>query len=165
VKNNLLAFIVAFAVSLGLTLLSWVRVAAYSMFVSNARTSEFSIIFNVTGSLLSLFGLAIVFGVFYFLANKSKITVTKPTTLALLTGFLLGSSILYMCFFVYYFFVYGSTHSGDQIFLLLENYLDQIGSSFVAGLWHFFPAMTALLYVKLKEKKSNQTPPQENTQN
>jgi hypothetical protein len=160
-KKYQLAFVVAFALSLGLSVLSMIRVAAYTMFLSNA---EFSEIFNLTGSFLSLFTLAVVFGVFYFLANKSKINVMKSTILALFLGVFLGSSILYMCYYIYYFFAFGGIHSGYSNFMVLERYLLQIWESFITSAWYLFPALTALLFVELKEKKSNNNLPQENVQ-
>ncbi|MCW4025728.1 MAG: hypothetical protein NWF01_11975 [Candidatus Bathyarchaeota archaeon] len=162
-KKYQLTFIVAFALSLGLTLLSMVvRIVTLSVFFSNIETAEFSTISSLINRLLILFGLAVSFSVFYFLSKRAKIIVMKPTTLALFTGVFLGSSILYMCDSVFYFVVFGS-HLGSTL-VALEYHLLQIWGSSVYGLWYFFPALTALLFVELREKKSNNNLPEETVQ-
>jgi hypothetical protein len=163
-KKNLLVFMVAFALSIGLTLLYFVKAIVFSYLIDGIVNTVYSTISTTISTLFNLFGIALFFGVFYLITNRRKITVIKSTVLALLFGVILGTSIPYMFTSVLNLVGYASS-SGDflRVFAL---YLFQIIGSFVYGFSiYFFPALAALLFVELREKKSNQNLPQETVQN
>jgi CBS domain containing-hemolysin-like protein len=142
VKKSLIAFVAAFALTVGLMFLS----AATRVALSNYALS--SIGFQITNTLISIFlglvGLAVFFAVFYFLATRIKITANKSTTVAVLLGVLLGSVTPYLLSIVTY----------PQAYLAL--YLSIIASSLLSSVFQYFlPALTALLFAELREKKSN----------
>ena len=138
-KKSLLVFVVAFGLSIALTFLP----LAGSTIVSPgdiARTISTSSALNL---FFSLIGLALFFAIFYFLANNYKITASKSTIIASLLGIILGSAIVHLpniFLYSYYFGFYLSMF---------------INSSIAAVLGFFFPALTALLFSELKEKRSN----------
>lgn len=81
------------------------------------------------------------FGVFYFLANNGTIQVMKSTVIAILVGTMLGPAIFYLV----------------NIFLyqtLIGVYISLAASFAVTAVFQFFlPALTALMYVELREKQ------------
>ena len=141
-KKSLLAFIVALVLSVGFTFLSF-AVRASLMVLLQSSIAESLSIDTLLGICLSLVGLAAFFVVFYFLANHSKIKAVKSTIIAILLGVTLGPAILYLL----NVFLYRSQ---------MVVYLNMAAGSALSGVFQFFlPALTALLFVELREKKSN----------
>lgn len=143
-KKPLIAFVVTFALSLGFTYLSVAtRAAVLTSVSSNNAASDLILDSTLISTSLSLAGLTVSFVVFYFLANRNKIAAVKSTTLAVLLGAILGPVTLYL----------GLTANYDTI---LELYLSQVTSSAISSVFYFFlPALTALLFAELREKKAN----------
>jgi hypothetical protein len=138
-KKTLGVFIIAFALSVGLTLLQLVP----GIMVSQSNIAE-SVSINAIFNLFSgLVGIVVFFAIFYLLANNKKIPVTKSTIIALLLGVIVGSAFLLLL----------------NIFLYrpyLGLYLGMATDSSVSGVFRFFfPALTALLFVELRAKKSS----------
>jgi uncharacterized membrane protein len=141
-KKSLIAFVVAFALSIILTFLPLFTRAELSMVFQSSIAESISY-GTLISTFFSLVGLAVFFVVFYFLANRSKILAVKSTVVALLLGVILGSAILDLLLIVPY-----RTY--------LEVYLNFAVSSSVSGVFQFFlPALTALLLAELREKKAN----------
>lgn len=142
-KKYLLVFIVAFALSIGFTLVSiMVRVFVLnsintSNLSSSIATSEIII------DLFSLIGPVMFFVTFYFLGKKIRILSLKGTTISLFLGALLGSTILFA-------FSLLSLSAQSEIYVAY-------GSSFLyTDVFEFFlPALTALLIVELKNRQLN----------
>lgn len=143
-KKPLIAFVVTFALSLGFTYLSVAtRAAVLTSVSSNNAASDLILDSTLISTSLSLAGLTVSFVVFYFLANRNKIAAVKSTTLAVLLGAILGPVTLYL----------GLTANYNTI---LELYLSQVTSSAISSVFYFFlPALTALLFAELREKKAN----------
>jgi hypothetical protein len=142
VKKSLIAFFAAFLLSIGLTFLSLVTRASLSIAFQNNGAESLSIN-TLVGMFFNLVGLAAFFAVFYFLANNNKIQAIKSTIIAVLLGVILGPAILYL----FNIILYPS---------YLGIYLSLASSSAVSSVFgFFFPALTALLFVELKEKKPN----------
>ena len=141
-KKSPIAFIVAFALSIGLTLLSLATRATLSVALQSNIAESLSIN-TLLGVFSSLIGLAIFFIAFYFLANNNKIIAVKSTIIAILLGVTLGPAILYLL----NIFLYNA---------YLGTYLSMAVGSAVSSVFQFFlPALTALLFVELREKKVN----------
>jgi len=90
-----------------------------------------------------LLGLAVFFVVFYFIAKVNKISAAKSTIAAMLLGVILGSASPYL--------VSMATYRTAQIVYL--NFAASSSLFNVFGL--FLPALTALLFAELREKKIN----------
>jgi hypothetical protein len=138
-KKTLGVFIIAFALSIGLTFLQLVPLTM----ISNSNIAE-SVSLNAIFNLFSAsIGILVFFSIFYLLANNKKIPVTKSTIIALLLGVILGSAFLLLL----------------NIFLyrpFLGLYLGMATDSSVSGVFRFFfPALTAFLFVELRAKKSS----------
>jgi hypothetical protein len=154
---------VAFALSIGLTLLYFVKAIVFSYFIDGVVNTAYSTVSSIISTLFNLLGIALFFGVFYLITNRRKIIVMKPTVLALLFGVILGTSIPYM--FTSVLNLVGHGGSSGNFLGVFALYLFQIIGSFVYGFsLYFFPALAALLFVELREKKSNQNLPQETEQ-
>ena len=140
-KKYPIAFVVAFALSVGFAFLYLVTQSAVSNSVSPDITYGFQAIFTLISIFLSLLGFAVFFSVFYFLAKRTKMVAVKSTVLAMLLGVLLGSAIPYIPSIVTY-----------PAYLVL--YLSIAGGSLLSGAFQYFlPALTALLFVELREAK------------
>ncbi len=140
-KKYPIAFVVAFALSVGFAFLDLVIQAAVSSFVSPDSTYGYQAIFTLISIILSLLGFAVFFSVFYFLAKRTKMVAAKSTISAMLFGVLLGSAIPYLISIVTY-----------PTYLIL--YLSIAGGSLLSGAFQYFlPALTALLFVELREAK------------
>lgn len=141
-KKSLIAFIVAFVLSIGFTILSLATKAALYVALQDNLLDSLPIN-TLEGMVFSLVGLGVFFVVFYFLANNSKIIANKSTIIAMLLGVTLGPAILYLL----NIFLYPSYPS---------IYLSMAAGSAVSSVFgFFFPALTALLFVELREKKPN----------
>jgi hypothetical protein len=141
-KKSLIVFIVAFALSIGFTILSFAARASLSAALQSSIAESLSIN-TLLDVLLSLMELAVFFVVFYFLANNNKIMAVKSTIIAMLLGVTLGPAILYLVNIFLY-----SSH--------LDVYLSMALGSAVSSVFQFFlPALTALLFVELRQEKSN----------
>jgi hypothetical protein len=144
-KKSLLAFVIAFALAIGFTLPSFIARAylANYIFLDQAIGYQ-AIAATLINTFLDFIGPVLFFVVFYFLASKNKVLAVKSTTLALLLGALLGSAIFFLISMLAY-----STY--------IEIYLNVISGSLLSGVFYYFlPALVALLFVELREKKSNQ---------
>jgi hypothetical protein len=139
-KKSLIAFMISFALSIGFTYVSlFARASLLIIFETNFSANV--TVDHLIGIFVSLAGFAMFFGVFYFLANNGKVQVMKSTAIAILLGTMLGPAIFYLV----------------NIFLyqtLLGVYISLAASSAVTAVFQFFlPALTALMYVELREKK------------
>jgi hypothetical protein len=138
-KKSLIVFFVTFGLSIALTFLP----LAASTIVPQGSIAESISTRSVLNLFLSLIGLSLFFTIFYILANNYKIIASKSTIIALLLGVILGSATVYL----------------PNIFLYPSYYGLYLGmftnSSMAAVLGFYFPALTALLFVELKEKRSS----------
>jgi hypothetical protein len=138
-KKSLIAFMISFVLSIGFTYVSLLARASLLIFETNFSANV--TVDHLIGIFVSLAGFAMFFGVFYFLANNGKVQVMKSTVIAILLGTMLGPAIFYLV----------------NIFLyqtLLGVYISLAASSAVTAVFQFFlPALTALMYVELREKK------------
>ena len=130
-KKALITFIFAFVLSLGLRSI-------------DSLTLRTLIGYNL-GSEVTFVGIylftalvepALFFTVFYFLAYRTKTTTNKSTTIALLLGAFLGSTIIVLFY---------------RTSLLVGAVLSFL---YFIVFVNFFPALIALLFVELREKKS-----------
>ncbi len=141
-KKSLLTFVIAFALSIGLTIVALIARASSLMFFENDFNGSV-LANNIFSILISLVGLAVFFATYYFLANNNKVQAVKPVVIATLLGVMLGPAIFYSL----------------NVFLYPLNsafYLETAAGSAVTAIFQFFlPALTALLFVELREKKSN----------
>ena len=141
-KKSLIAFLAAFALSIVFTLLPLIARASFSV---ELQTDILESLFVNTwlGLFFSLLGLSVFFVVFYFLANNNKMLASKSTTIAMLLGVTLGPALLYLLnIFLYRFY--------------LGLYLNLAAGAAVSGVFMFFlPALTALMYAELRERKSS----------
>ncbi len=142
VKKSLIAFLVAFALSIVFTLLPLIARASFSVELQSDILESLSL--NTwLGLFFSLLGLSVFFVVFYFLANNNKMLASKSTTIAMLLGVTLGPALLYLLnIFLYRFY--------------LDLYLNLAAGAAVSGVFSFFlPALIALMYAELRERKSS----------
>jgi hypothetical protein len=88
VQKPLIVFIIAFALSIGLTVLPLVPRTV----ILQSTISQSISINTLINLFFSLIGLAIFFAVFYFLASNNKVIASKSTITALLLAVTLGVS-------------------------------------------------------------------------
>jgi len=139
-KKSLIVFIISFALSIGFTYVSLFARASFLIFDTNFSANVS--VDHLISIFISLAGLAMFFSVFYFLANNSKIRVMKSTVTAMLLGTMLGPAILYLVNIFFYPTLFGV-------------YLSLAASFAVTAVFQFFlPALTALMYVELREKQA-----------
>jgi hypothetical protein len=144
VKKSVI-FIIAFILSIVFTFIpSIVRASFSKLLQSSIAAIPFSTLLSI---LFSLVGLAVFFSLFYYLAKNMKINAVKPTVIAILLGVMLGPAILSLLNIL----LYPSSYFGIYISMA-------VGSAVSAIFGFFFPALTALLFVELREKKSNNNP-------
>jgi hypothetical protein len=142
VKKSLIAFLVAFGLSIAFTFLPLIARVTFSVELQTDIAE--SLAMNTwLGLFFSLLGLSVFFVVFYFLANNNKMLASKSTIIAILLGVTLGPAILYLLnIFLYRFY--------------LALYLNLAASAAVSGVFMFFlPALIALIYAELRERKSS----------
>ena len=146
-KQSLVAFALAFVLSLIFSFVSiFVRVMTISVAFNVNSAVETEAAFTIVSMVVGVATIALFFGVFYLLAKTKIIIVGKSVVLALLLGFALGSSILYLISFI-----------GFQTTNLVL-YSSLVVSSLVSSVSaYFFPSLSALLFVKLTENKPNST--------
>ena len=138
-KKALLVFVVAFGLSIALTILP----LAGSTIVSPGAFIETVTITSALNIFFTLIGLASFFAIFYFLAIYFKITASKSTIIALLLGVILGPESLMLLDILLF-----GNNSG--IYSVVATV------SAVSGVFQFFfPALSALLFAELKEKRSS----------
>ncbi len=131
-NKSLLAFAVAFGLSLGFSLVSLVVRGALLTFATP------------TNILIAVSGLVAFFGAFYLLAHETKTYASKSTALAVLLGVLLGPLIPI------------TVNPASPVL-----YLTIIGGSMISGVILFFlPATAALLYAEWRTKKSSSSLPE-----
>jgi len=144
-KKSVVTLIVAFALSIGFTILNRVSSTSLSTVFGNNVAEILTFGTWITLS-LNIATLAVFFAVFYFLAKNQKIMVVKSTIIAMVLGVVLGSAIL-------------NTIAIIQYNVYLSIYLDVLNagaSSVVYSIFQFFlPALTGLLFAELREIKSN----------
>jgi hypothetical protein len=145
-KKFLIAFAVAFVLSVGLTFLTLAARVSLVLFQSNV--AELLSIVTLLGISLSLVGLAVFFVVFYFLAKNVKVTAVKSTIISTLLGVILGPITAN---FIILYLVAMVAHVEAAAAPVL---LSLAAGSLVSSVSQFFlPALTALLFVELKEKR------------
>jgi hypothetical protein len=134
----LAAFAVSFVLSAGITWLSFYRFGFTTLFsVSLFEAIQF---FAVIDMLFTLVGVAVFFGVFYFLADRYKMQASRSTVLALLLGVIFGSAL------------YNLTLMSPEYF---GSYLLFSASSSFGGIFEFFlPSVIALLFIELRQNRS-----------
>jgi len=135
VKKKFAVFASAFAVPLGLLLISyfWHLIQVSIRSSSSAPDQAFSFLY----SLISLFG---TFALFSYLGKNLGLRAVKPIILSLFFGFLIGN-LLSSLFIPLY--------SGSSI----VAHLGDFGIAYVeTAFWQFFPALAALLLVELGTK-------------
>jgi hypothetical protein len=148
-KKSLIAFVVAFVLSIGVTILTFaVRVSL--VFLLQSNVAESLSIVTLLDLSFSLVGLAVFFVVFYSLAKKVKITASKLTIISILLGVILGP--ITANFITLYSFAVVAHAEVAAAPLLLS--LAAVSS--VSNVFQFFlPALTALLFAELRERKLN----------
>jgi hypothetical protein len=148
-KKSLIAFVVAFVLSIGLTILT--LAARASLFVLlQSNVAEAVSIDTWLGISLSLVELAVFFVVFYSLAKKVKITAVKSTIISILLGVILGPITANFITLYLLAIVLHAEAAAVPVLLSLAT-----GSSVSSVLQFFLPALTALLFAELREKKLN----------
>jgi hypothetical protein len=96
-NKPLIAFGIAFVLSIGFTILSLISSAIVSIYILSFNyTANYAVVNSLIGGTIGVIGLAVIFVIFYYLGNKQKILAAKPIVLAVLLGSLLGSSILFL---------------------------------------------------------------------
>jgi hypothetical protein len=147
-KKTLIAFAIAFVLAVGLSY-------AYKNFTSTLlryfpsntsfeTVSAFNTIFTL---IIFSVGVVLSFVVFYFSALRIEITVSKKTTLSIFLGSLAGALL---------FVLVVSTVLGSPVFsgyIILANVASFC--SLVGVFLCFFPALIAVLYAEVKEKKTS----------
>lgn len=136
-------FVAAFALSTGFAFLSLITQVVISNSELFNNADGFQSIFTLGSFIVDLGGLALFFAVFYFIAKTTKIRAVKSTTVALILGVLLGSSIPHLLSIVTY-------HT------YLAVYVSIVAGSLLSSIFlYFLPALTAIMFVELREKKSD----------
>jgi hypothetical protein len=136
-QKPLAAFAISFFLSMGFTYLSF-DTRLFTLF----SVTEPIPIFTLSSMLFNLVLLAVVFGVFYFLADKFNMRASKSTVVALLIGVIFGSAI-------------------NDLLSISPQYYNTytsiiVASSSVGGVFEFFlPSIIALLFVELKHEQAN----------
>jgi hypothetical protein len=144
-KQSLVAFALAFVLSLVFSFISlFVRVEAISAVFNFNSAVETESVLTFFGTVVGVATLALFFGVFYLLAKTKIVLVEKSVVLALLLGFALGSASPYLISIIGF--------QTTNLVLLLSLMVSSLVSSVSA---YFFPSLSALLFVKLTEKKPN----------
>ena len=129
---------------MGFTYLSSSRFGAFSLF--SVTLYEAIPIFTLSSMLFNLVLLAVVFGVFYFLADRFNMRASKSTVIALLLGVIFGSAI-------------------NDLLVISPQYYNMytsiiVASSSFGGIFEFFlPSIIALLFVELKHEQANRAFP------
>jgi len=140
VKKSLLVFCVALALSIGFTFLLLLMRAVFSVALQSNIAESLSVS-TLINAFVDLLGLAVFFVVFYFMAKVNKISAVKSTITAMLLGVILGSAILYLVSMP----IYRTTP------IVYLNFAANSSLFNVFGL--FLPALAALLFAELREKK------------
>jgi Mg2+/Co2+ transporter CorB len=149
IKKSLIAFVVAFVLSIGFTILTFAaRASLFLLLQSNV--AEAQSIDTLLDPSLSLVGLAVFFVVFYFLAKNVKVTAVKSTIISILLGVILGS--ITENFIILYLLAMVANAEAAAAPVLLSF---AAGSSVSSVFQFFLPALTALLFAELREKKLN----------
>ena len=131
-KKTLIAFLVAFGLTIACTVLK--------LIVSTTSALSFFLLAftNLSTITITLLVIGIFFGIFYLLANTTNLVARKSTTLAILLGITIGGFVSVFLFW-----------TGSPLFPA-SVYASFITSSFIL---YFFPSLTALLLVELRNKK------------
>jgi hypothetical protein len=137
-KESLIAFFVALGLTIACTVLK--------LIVSTTSTLSFFLLTftNLPTITVTLLMIGLFFGVFYLLANTRNLVARKSTTLAIFLGVTIGGFVSVFLFW-----------TGSPLFPA-SVYTSFITSSFIL---YFFPSLTALLLVELRNKKQ-QSPTQ-----
>jgi hypothetical protein len=132
VGKALIAFLVAFGLTIACTVLK--------LIVSTTSALSFLLLAftNLLTIAITLLVMGIFFGVFYLLANIKNLVARKSTTLAIFLGITVGGFVSVFLFWM-----------GSPLFQA-SVYASFITSSFIL---YFFPSLTALLMVELRNKK------------
>ena len=139
VTKSLIAFVVAFMLA---ALFSFLSLASRLTLISSLAPNDFlglGALNNAIAIALNLACLGVFFGAFYFL-GKNHITASKSTVLAMIIGVIMGSAIMYPLILV--------TSSS----ISFGYYLTMLGGLVTAVFQCFLPALTALLFVELRQK-------------
>ena len=143
-QKPLAAFAISLFLSMGFTYLPYARFGAFSLF--SVTFSEAIPIFTLISMLFNLVLLAVVFGVFYFLADRFNMCASKSTVIALLLGVIFGSTI------------FNLLSINPQYYNAYTSII--FASSSFGGVFEFFlPSVIALLFVELKHEQANRAFP------
>ena len=131
-RESLLAFFAAFGLTIACTVLK--------LIVSTTSTLSFFLLAytNLLTIAVTLLVIGVFFSVFYLLANTKNLVARKSTALAIFLGITIGGFVSVFLFW-----------TGSPLFPA-SVYTSFITSSFIL---YFFPSLTALLLVELKNKK------------
>ncbi len=154
-KKSLIIFVVAISLPLVLVLLSFLEFTIITYFTSPASISAFPSLMDTESKAFSLLNLLVgtfgAFALFYFLGIKTKTKVVKSVTLALFIGLLVGLLVGEVITVASIYIFYGVFSWVPSI----ELYIVDI-SGLLSGVFGlFFPALVALLFVDLRERKSH----------
>jgi len=137
-QKSLIGFAVAFGLSAMFSLLSLMLQIGFLTSISPNNVNSISAIVNLTSAFFYLVVFASFFVVFYFLAKVGQMKVGKVIFFALFIGVLLGRVVIYQLL---------------QVLSLL--YLNIAGLLATSIFMYFMPALAGLLFVQLRENKSN----------
>jgi hypothetical protein len=140
-KKAPIAFIVAFALSIGFMLLSITIQASLSNILGEARNNT-TIISSSVGALFSFLELGAFFAVFYYMAKRLKMAPEKLTLIGILLGAALGAAILFLANTL----LYPSTY--------FEMYTVALNVAVSSVFYLFLPALIALLFAELRAKET-----------
>jgi hypothetical protein len=141
-KKAVTALAVMFLLSIGFTFLGALQIIFTSTLSNNPEV--YSTVNNLFGVFLGFLEIGTFFSVFYLIAKHSKMVAEKYIITSMLLGVTLGSAFTWLFNIILY-------PSSAQF----TWYLTGAANAAVSSVFCFFlPALTALLYVELKTKKS-----------
>lgn len=148
-KKTLIAFAIAFLLALGLSSLYYIFTNTFLRYFASNISFETSVVFNIILTLIIYsVGIVLSFVVFYFSALRIEIRASKETTLSIFLGSLTGALL---------FVLVDSTVLNPPTFYTYSIILVNVAvfCSLVGVFLCFFPALIAVLYAELKEKKTS----------
>ena len=140
-KKALIAFAVAFFMSMIFSFLSLVTRASLSFNLANNNDPTGYYVIN---NVLTLVEIVVPFAAFYVLGYFKMISIQKSTVIAMLVGSILGLASLYLLGIIGY-------NSANLVL-----YLNIIGGALIFGVsQYFFPALSGLMLASFRGKKES----------
>lgn len=133
-KRALIAFLVAFGLTIAISALRLIGGVPALSFVLTSYSTASNII-------IAIVGIGLFFASFYLLANTTQIAANKATIIALLLGVLLGSAVSVILLWTPSVLVYFSAILWSSLLFGVIQY--------------FMPALIALLLADFNRKKAN----------